>query len=1338
MKRRTKILLSAVLAITMVATMFIGPISGFASKREWSALSFALNVNIAGKDTKYVPKFDNINNVYKLDVYTNLTSLSTSLVSNPSLDVKYQLNKKAGTGNATISSAGKVVDGKLAVGDVYAGKVYASSIADGFNVEVTVKPELIVAKSTEITLIKPVGFSANINWASSDPYVAYVNKTGNDFDNQTGISYNDKATGKILAVAEGTCEITATDATDAKITHKYTVKVVNDPRLATTVQKVIYYYTTNDSSKFPAGLADATLTETGMPIAPPKGYTFPSKQYAGYITTANSLEGNTNPAYWMVSQDRTSITLYDPTYTHAQDRIQYIQGGRYLPKKLDGNTTDTIAAVMSDGKRGIWVLGTEGAATHIARVDMNLDAKTMLINEVSKTYADRYGFQPGNNKFADYSSIISAVMNSEDATSLAITDPFAKYDDDNDGLWTTMYAAGEIWSYQYLKEKYGPKDNRTIDAKKSAEHAVKAILMLSYISGEQLKVPKDDNYDTSGYVQNLLGLNANGTFKAIPNGVNAKVGDSAQGYPIYLDKAGNYTLSPKNADGTVNQPAPAGFTSRTYKVVGSSNGSGTKETAPTDSPWMHKGVGSVQDVNGTHVKFSESIGKDWNGTAQPILRAYDTVNIPTLLAKEFPLTVNASSDIYYKASTSADEMVGHYFLFDVAFRAFKETDPELGSLIKATVINGFNAMIINNYYMVTCNTDLAGNTNLYSESQNKKIGTVADIYAANYAAHGNALNFPSIPTKHGVYNPEYLTGVVGPWGYNIHGPQQWPINSDIALQMITVGQEVKNATRVSKDIAGVQIPKPLNYDYQYKVMTNSKVNNTSGKTLFQATYPRAHTSKTILDMIDMYLPGYFKFVMNEEAGLGDDKNSTVKEMMNYSTEEMMALSLYTLSNLVPKTEANRVYEALNQVYYNERPEKNAFLTYFYAASVGALKNKGVDVSNALAATGDAAWSLERMPINTVEWDVDDYNRQDVTLMATNQLAKGQTIPNKLFDQVLPRDEVRMRKYNSNPYDHVNAHGFNAGIESGTIMSLPYWISKDPGNAALINKSPQVKETDTPTATINAKKLPAGDGHSAVTVDENGVGHVTLEVGQSITLEVDESNVPLMTNIMWITDTWRTGDSKVSVMEDYFSDPNFRYYGAKITGLQMGTTRVYAMTSAIQYGSKPQTVEFDVTVIDPHCPTYLDQYINPGVNNNALGTADTTPVTIDVKKADQMNVLYALANQNMASMPVDVLRAISNFGDTQLKDGTPFIAVMGGQGITTGGTGTVSFNNYLEGHPEGTLTVDKGVTDCTLVVAFVSEETSLRNAAFADFNPIPIFTGGNIVRYTVNVHFVNNN
>jgi hypothetical protein len=61
------------------------------------------------------------------------------------------------------------------------------------------------------------------------------------------------------------------------------------------------------------------------------------------------------------------------------------------------------------------------------------------------------------------------------------------------------------------------------------------------------------------------------------------------------------------------------------------------------------------------------------------------------------------SDLIYKGDTSTDEVIGHLFIYKIAFDVLDEDDPEeqaLKELIKATMVNFCTCLTNNDYTMV--------------------------------------------------------------------------------------------------------------------------------------------------------------------------------------------------------------------------------------------------------------------------------------------------------------------------------------------------------------------------------------------------------------------------------------------------------------------------------------------------------------------------------------------------------------------------------------------------------------------------------------------------------------
>jgi hypothetical protein len=88
-----------------------------------------------------------------------------------------------------------------------------------------------------------------------------------------------------------------------------------------------------------------------------------------------------------------------------------------------------------------------------------------------------------------------------------------------------------------------------------------------------------------------------------------------------------------------------------------------------------------------------------------------------------------------------------------------------------------------------------------------------------------------------------------------------------------------------------------------------------------------------------------------------------------------------------------------------------------------------------AACADAADSLQRIPLSTVSWTIENSRRDDITLLP------------QLDDQgereaaiLIPPNERRVSKWNANPF--VPDGGDNGSSEDdGVFFLLPYWLGR---------------------------------------------------------------------------------------------------------------------------------------------------------------------------------------------------------------------------------------------------------------------------------------------------------
>jgi len=192
-------------------------------------------------------------------------------------------------------------------------------------------------------------------------------------------------------------------------------------------QKVRTFYATND-----AGLP-AALQSSGTPL--PVGGVTALAQASDHATWLGTTQG-------LMRLDTTGP---------AADRVQYLAGRRYLPD-------DQVLQLVPDSQAGVWVRTRTGAA-HIELRPMTLAQKADLFEERIRARHDRYGL------VAD-----CALTRAGDVSSFRMTD------NDNDGLWTSIYAAAECFRFAVTKSSA---------AAASARKAIEAMLFLEEVAGRR-------------------------------------------------------------------------------------------------------------------------------------------------------------------------------------------------------------------------------------------------------------------------------------------------------------------------------------------------------------------------------------------------------------------------------------------------------------------------------------------------------------------------------------------------------------------------------------------------------------------------------------------------------------------------------------------------------------------------------------------------------------------------------------------------------------------------------------------------------------------------------------
>jgi hypothetical protein len=275
----------------------------------------------------------------------------------------------------------------------------------------------------------------------------------------------------------------------------------------------------------------------------------------------------------------------------------------------------------------------------------------------------------------------------------------------------------------------------------------------------------------------------------------------------------------------------------------------------------------------------------------------------------------------WKADTSSDEIVGHFFLFSVAWDLLP--DPDLQQRIRETAARIADHILEHGYTL----TDVTGK-----------------------------------PTTWGRWSREYFESE--------NGKPDSPLN---ALELLSI---LKTAAHVTGD---------AKYEFAYR--------------------------KAALDL--KYL--------DQAARLAE-----LTHEINYSDEELAMLSFYPIFRYEQDPRLLKLYRsAADQWWRNIQREWNPLWTLIYLQS---RPTKPVDLAG-------AAWTLYRIPMDTIEWTVRNSSRRDVTVDAAHDRF-GQ----RQSTTLLPPDERPVMKWNSNPFQLDGGNGGRTE-DDGAFFLLPYWMGR---------------------------------------------------------------------------------------------------------------------------------------------------------------------------------------------------------------------------------------------------------------------------------------------------------
>ncbi|HVM86735.1 MAG TPA: hypothetical protein VMT76_01015 [Puia sp.] len=181
----------------------------------------------------------------------------------------------------------------------------------------------------------------------------------------------------------------------------------------------------------------------------------------------------------------------------------------------------------------------------------------------------------------------------------------------------------------------------------------------------------------------------------------------------------------------------------------------------------------------------------------------------------------------------------------------------------------------------------------------------------------------------------------------------------------------------------------------------------------------------------LYTDHYLKNLSRPIAQIGpapaaaDAWSRIMSESWNSSDDEMYFLAYWGLYPYALNNELKKKYAAAIKDHWNRiRPEREWLWNISYAAITGHID---FDMKETI-------WSLKRMPLDLINWSMNNSRRKDIVQVKENFF--GQTTT-----EVLPPDERPENKHNRDLFKlDDNGNGY-AELGGGDVFLLPYWMGR---------------------------------------------------------------------------------------------------------------------------------------------------------------------------------------------------------------------------------------------------------------------------------------------------------
>ena len=697
-----------------------------------------------------------------------------------------------------------------------------------------------------------------------------------------------------------------------------------------------------------------------------------------------------NGVKWAITD--YGVLRTDEKAANERDIEQRFMGDRYF---YSADTTDgKVLAIFSDGENGIWTVMAEGY-THIEMVEINGTDKAAQMSAETQKYVARRGMV-SNAYFID--------------------GEWVPEESDNDGLWTSMYGGGELMRYAVLRDDPDATAEEIEEARKTATLSTEAVLFLTYISMREgtvesyYRVQRNGSVtdpETGKYYTDEALLVGGDYSQNVPYGSPAqkfdkmysdymKVGKSSyiqddDHLARYNTESWSNNQTNPDADYAKRTRLLEGFWARTYSFKDENN------DFDAYAYWTHNGDGTATGVSTkTYGDGSDFLLHNENYRG---LEVNATGEIPERLWNDLIGAEYEIDDIFYKGDTSSDEIIGHLFLYKLAYDILGPEDPELAALISETMEKFAQHLVDNSY----CLVDGSGQ-----------------------------------PTTWGKFSRTYLHN-----GQNLGGAA---LNSMVLLCAFKVAAYVTGNQKWEDEYRMAA----LDEQYQYaKTMTQQRERYQMSILEF------ANSVSPILGFILRPLVGteIFDTIHRIIINYSDEEMAMLGFYILFQLEddeELLSCYREALEDwwFSIKYSENALWYYIYQLAYPNEAKTDYYGNNLVETAQWVLSRHPIDLRRYLAS-------------NSKRDDVQELDLDDVGIDGTSELSFDPNEYTPLFwddeDQTLkmvgivlglgkyewkvaPADERALHKYNGSTYEMDNCHNIYE-MEGSTTYTLPYWMGR---------------------------------------------------------------------------------------------------------------------------------------------------------------------------------------------------------------------------------------------------------------------------------------------------------